>query len=253
MTAFTLKIIALTTMIIDHIGVAFPEFFGFESGGTNIFRVIGRVAFPVFVYLVAEGFRHTKSPAKFLVRLGVFAIISEPVFDLFFGNGISFLQNTNIFYTLLLGGAAIAAYKRIKDFLESEAVAEAINMLAPVMALLPVIGFMLLAEMLTSDYGAYGVLFIVSMYVINHVKFRLAAMALFCIWQHIFIVKAILLGFFVHIPTLQLLMIPATLIPVALIAFYNGKRGKNLKWFFYFAYPVHLAALFALDTFLLLY
>ena len=114
MTAFHLKIIALTTMLIDHLGAVFPGYFGFE------FRVIGRVAFPIYVYLVAEGFRHTKSPVKFLARLGAFAIISEPFFDMAIRGaelpwGVDFLNNTNIFYTLFFGGAAIYAFEIVRN------------------------------------------------------------------------------------------------------------------------------------------
>ena len=83
MTAFTLKIIALLSMLVDHIGVTFPEATPFG------FRAVGRLAFPIFVYLLAEGFRHTKAPEKFLMRLFIFAIISEIPYDIVMGNAIN--------------------------------------------------------------------------------------------------------------------------------------------------------------------
>ena len=209
-------------MIIDHMGAIMPEFFGLE------FRVIGRVAFPIFVYLVAEGFRHTKSPVKFLARLGAFALISEPVFDLALGNSVNFVENTNIFYTLFLGGVAIVAYDRLRKA-----------------AIVPVLMLMWLAEFLSTDYGAYGVAFILLMYAIKPLKLRLAAMAVLCMWQHRTLIQFALQGilFYADQPILLLLMIPATLVPVVLVAFYNGKRGVGFKWFFYASYPVHLAIL----------
>jgi hypothetical protein len=216
MTAFTLKIIALTSMFIDHTGCVFPEYFGY---GINPLRIVGRIAFPIFVYLLAEGFRHTKSPLKYLARLGAFALVSEVFFDSAFGMDIDFFNDTNIFYTLFLGGAAISAYKEFVSF----------NKL---IALLPVFGFMLTAEYLSADYGAYGVVFIFLMYAVKHEKARLGLMALLCVWQYVY--------------SMHVLATLVTLIPVVLVFFYNGKRGRDMKWLFYAAYPVHLAVLWGI-------
>jgi len=243
MTAFHLKIIALTTMLIDHLGAVFPQHFGFE------FRVVGRVAFPIYVYLVAEGFRHTKSPLKFLLRLGAFALISEPFFDMAIRRaqlpwGVDFLNNTNIFYTLFLGGAAIYALQLVRTKLTP--VIE--NIAADILSIAPLIVCMWIAEtVLTSDYGAYGVAFIFLMYVIKPPKLRLAAMAVLCVYQHQNLVRQLVNYLFFDgtflAPTVFFMMIPATLVTVVLVAFYNGRRGPSFKWFFYASYPVHLLIL----------
>ena len=219
-------------MLIDHVGLVFADNFGRE------FRVIGRIAFPVFVFLVAEGFSHTKSPAKFLARLFVFAVISEPFFDLAFGNEINFFARTNIFYTLFLGGLGICmirAAKKIKN-----------ELLAMVLLLISIAFVTLLAEALTTDYGAYGVIFIIAMYLLKSNPIRIWVMAMLSVWQHQAIISnGISLGFGVY-PLIEWLMIPVTLVAVVLVAFYNGKRGLGLKWLFYLAYPAHLAILFIL-------
>jgi len=253
MNAFVLKIIALTTMIIDHMGAIMPENFGVE------FRVVGRVAFPIYVFLVAEGFRHTSSPFKFLARLGIFAIISEPVFDLALFGEINFLANTNIFYTLFLGGAAIISYQRVRDALTARCdelwradrhKAELISSAAPAVAFLPGLGFMFVAQLLSTDYGGYGVFFILCMYAIKAARFRLAAMVALCLWQHIDIISFALEGYIHVIPTLYLLAVPATLVPVVLVALYNGRRGIGWKWFFYASYPAHLGVLLLVSSWL---
>ena len=243
MTVFHLKLIALTSMIIDHMGAIIPEVFGLPPEGINLFRVIGRVAFPIFVYLIAEGFRHTKSPEKYLVRLGIFALISEIPFDLAFRGGLSwtsFFENTNIFYTLFLGGAAIFVYNLMLEHGKKRFKTRFQNVCVHVVAVFPTLVFMLFADILTADYGAYGVAFIFIMYVIKPVKFRLAAMATLCIWQHHVLIEFIIRGYGLRIPITYFLMIPATLVPVFFIAYYNGQRGPSFKWWFYAAYPVHL-------------
>jgi len=246
-TAFHLKIIALATMIIDHVGaVLFPQYL--------VLRVIGRLAFPIYVYLLAEGFRHTKKPGRFLMRLGLFALVSQPAFDWAIRGGrflwdTDFFNNTNIFYTLFLGGAAIYVF----DFARGKLTDSMGKVAANVAAAVPLVAFMWLAEVLSTDYGAYGVVFIFAMYAINSRKFRLVVMALACLWQHRWIVERTIAALGEYAPplptTLHMMMIPATLAAVVLVAFYNGKRGPGFKWLFYWSYPVHLMVLAIVDYF----
>ena len=106
MTTFTIKVIAIISMLIDHTGAVFNLHDGF--------RIVGRIAFPLFVFLISEGCKHTKSYEKYLLRLGLFALISQIPFDLAFSQRwgyqihIDFFNRTNIFYTLWLG--VVCAY-----------------------------------------------------------------------------------------------------------------------------------------------
>ena len=269
MTTFILKIIALASMIIDHMGSVFPQYFGLE------FRVIGRVAFPIFVYLLAEGFKHTRSPYKFLVRLGIFAMISEPFFDLalrvdwqvadyadmrYLLDHINFFASTNIFYTLFLGGVAICGFDYASKWKQTKLPGSGKPTALPEQGAVSsfirkhnleifaagalIVAALFLAEFLSTDYASYGVAFILVMYVITNKKIRLAVMAVMCVWQHSMTVRIILQGHAGLLDPLFILMIPATLVPVLLVAFYNGKRGPSFKMFFYAAYPAHLAVLF---------
>ncbi|MCL2501409.1 MAG: conjugal transfer protein TraX [Defluviitaleaceae bacterium] len=225
MTAFILKIIALASMLIDHVAVTFPLYIPLT------FRAVGRLAWPIFAFFVAEGFRHTKSQEKFLMRLIAFAVISEIPYDLVMGNGINFLANTNIFYTLSIGGLAVYFFEKMK-------LRYSYQVMAVLGALFPTV---LLAEFLTVEYGSMGVLFIFSMYAIKPKPLRLAALGGFALAQFLPLVMARPLG--VVIPPEVFLMIACTSITVPLIALYNGKRGVNAKWLFYCAYPVHLSLL----------
>ena len=225
MTAFTLKIIALTAMLADHLWVVFPDTFPFWLRG------IGRLAYPIFVYLLAEGFRHTKATEKFLLRLLAFALISEIPYDLTLRNEINFFASTNIFYTLFLGGAAIFLYERLKE-------RHGWQSMAVIAGLLPTV---ILATILSTDYGSMGVLFIFAMYAIKPRKMRLVALGGFALSQYLPLVAAYFLG--IEIPSNYLMMIPFTLAVVPLIALYNGERGLKAKWIFYIAYPAHMAVL----------
>jgi len=252
MSAFALKIIALVAMIIDHIGAVFPEYAPFE------FRLIGRLTFPIFVYLIAEGFRHTRSPKKFLVRLLAFAIISEPFYDWAISRthniqqGLSpwhvdFISRTNIFYTLFFGGLAIFAFHQVYDASfqgiteeSSQKERREAYISTGAIAALLTLGFMWIANALGTDYGGYGVLFILLMYVVKPKGPRLIVLIGMCVLQHRWMFPYIWEG---SLLTRFYWFFPATLLAVPLIALYNGKRGPSLKWLFYVAYPVHLAIL----------
>ena len=83
MSTFALKLIAIITMAIDHVTAVFIP------NNTEVYlvgRLIGRLAFPIFAFLLVEGFFHTSNIKKYLTRLGIFALISELPFDLAFYN-----------------------------------------------------------------------------------------------------------------------------------------------------------------------
>jgi hypothetical protein len=241
--AFVLKLIALTSMVIDHTGATF-DFLPFW------FRIIGRLAFPLYVFLIAEGCRHTKSMPKLLLRLFLFALLSEIPFDMVIHRGdINFLYETNIFYTLFLGTAVVYAYQSIQKIRPSSAL---------FFSILILVAAMLLAEYLMTDYASIGVAFIFTMYVIQRKKLRLIIMAVFCclslleIWlgmlgkilEMIPSVHTTFLSPFAGIITPDFVTLAVVcLLTVPLAAMYNGKRGPGLKWFFYIAYPAHLLLL----------
>ena len=92
MSSFVLKIIAMTTMLTDHLGDSIFNY-------ANFMNVIGRIAFPIFAFQISEGYIHTKNLKKYFLRLFVFALISQAPFMLFlsmFSSGFTL----NIFFTL---------------------------------------------------------------------------------------------------------------------------------------------------------
>ena len=106
MTSFTLKIIALITMFIDHLGYAIFNKFSF-------FNYIGRVAFPIFAFQISEGFHYTKNVKKYFARLLLFAIFSQIPFMLFLSIFSTNIYKLNVFFTLFLGLFSIYIYDKI--------------------------------------------------------------------------------------------------------------------------------------------
>lgn len=121
LTAFHLKLIALVTMVIDHVAAVLVSI---RSPFYTLLRGIGRIAFPIYAFLIAEGCRHTRSREKYLLRLGVFALISQIPFILAFfpydwdywsdTPWMLFLNSTNVFYTMFFAVACIHIWETLR-------------------------------------------------------------------------------------------------------------------------------------------
>lgn len=95
-TSYQLKWIAIVTMVIDHMGaILYPT--------EMVFRYIGRISFPIFCFLLVEGFCHTHDIFGYMARLGAFALMSEIPYDLAFNGEVLEFTHQNVFFTLLLG------------------------------------------------------------------------------------------------------------------------------------------------------
>ena len=270
MTAFTLKIIAVITMLLDHTYVVFPLTFPLW------FRFIGRIAFPVFAYMIAQGCKHTSNINKYVLRLGIFALVSEVPFDIAFLNEISFINDTNIFYTLFLGAACIAVFEKIRnklsdpepngDSTDEQVVKSASGskstLARAVLPVLPILPIALLGNLLGTDYGTLGVACILVFYFAKPENRLTRTLAATCIIIYMY-GDPRMLSYLVSyvegisasnpiqdaamsIPPDMLNYFLFALISVLLVLLYNGKQGSKVKWAFYAFYPVHLAILAAI-------
>lgn len=215
MSGFQLKLLAMLTMLIDHTGmVLFPEL--------TWMRVVGRLAFPLYCFLLAEGAVHTRNIKRYLGRLLVFAVLSEIPYDLACSKVWFDPWGQNVFFTLFFGLAACAALQRLQE--------------KPVPALLLAGALLLAAEPLFFDYGGFGVALVMVFYLCraNRAGGALAFIALNT-------------GFSLLNGMQLQLAAPAAAVPVLL---YNGKKGRAVnKWIFYGFYPAHLLLLFFLRPF----
>ncbi len=233
MTGSTIKMLACIIMFIDHAAVSFLYAFGYKAIPIEVYyvytvmRSIGRVAFPIFIFLLAEGFAHTHSVKKYVFNMFLFAVISEIPFDITLFNTIFAPDNQNVFFTLLLGVLAMASFEyvfKIKNLPKP---------LAYLFCAVCMAFFASAAYFLKTDYGSYGVAAICAAYFLRRI--RTAGTAASC---------AVLFALDTSEITSFFALIPITL--------YNGKRGNGNKYFFYFFYPAHLVLLFALRVIIIM-
>lgn len=208
--------IAIVTMVVDHIGLFFfPQIIWF--------RVVGRLSFILFAWLIANGARYTKNIDRYIKRLLIFALISQIPYSLaFYVLGAE--QALNIFFTLALGLIAIKFIKQTDNYKVWAAA---------------IIVTSLIAELINSDYGALGVLSISLFYVFYNNIGQTA------VSQTILYLLFSLLNPQNNISIIQ----PAALISLAFIKEYNGKSGPRFKYLFYAFYPAHLVVLILLKIF----
>lgn len=224
-----LKLIAITAMFLDHIGAAFMEnqavwaALGADLMSQDLFndpaltgvmmadlllRGVGRIAFPIFCFLLVEGFLHTRSLPRYLARMAVFALVTEVPFDLAFSSAPFDWGYQNVYFTLLLGLLAMTALKKFGD--------------RSLLGFLLALGCAGVSELIRADYGAFGVVLIIILYLFR--DRRLTRTIVGCIavcWE---------------------LTAPLAFL---LIELYNGQRGRlKLKYFFYLFYPAHILLLY---------
>lgn len=243
---FMLKIIALIAMLIDHLGVilySYDSNISIISESTyTIMRIIGRITFPIFCFMIAEGFYYTRNIKKYLIRLSVFALISQIPFSLAFYQTVFVLKKLNIFFTLVFG---LLAIKSIDFFLRRIQTPKNNPLVLYAFSLIILILILYLAEALCLSYGAYGILLILVFYLfrIPDKDFTTDSATLKYICTQfvlVFILTYALSG------ELQFYC----LISFVFIIMYNRRKGPGLKYLFYLFYPIHLLLLYVLYMFL---
>ena len=114
-SGYWLKLIAVISMLIDHTSAVILEQIPGLENPAFLMRIIGRLAFPIYCFLLVEGFYHTRSRAKYAGRLFLFALISEVPFDLAFSRRMWDFSSNNVFFTLLFGLLVIWGVEGIKQ------------------------------------------------------------------------------------------------------------------------------------------
>jgi hypothetical protein len=218
---FQLKIIAITTMIIDHIGLfLLPQYV--------ILHVIGRLSFPIFAWLIANGAYHTRNINRYLLRLVALAFISQIPYALARRLIDADFFKLNIFFTLSLGLAAIILIKKTQSKL----------------LWLFITAFLaLFASLINTDYGALGVFAIVAFYLFYN-SFILMLLSQMAIWFVSQLDPALVLNGVLYSSNRQF-----AVLAVFVIALYNHKQGLKFGYWFYLIYPLHYLVFYAILRF----
>ena len=219
-----LKIIAMLSMLIDHIGVAmFPN--------VMILRIIGRLAFPIFAYMIAEGCFYTKNKARYFFMIFGLGMICQLVFFFFMG---SLYQGILMTFSLsIICIYAIDYYLKKREWKSLSLMIFTVFAVAFLSINLP----MILADKtdFEFDYSALGILLPVVIYYSKNklIKMLFTALILILLSEIYF--------------TYQLY----SLLAIPLLLLYNGERGKyKLKYLFYIFYPLHLVLVYFISFFI---
>lgn len=223
----TLKWIAVISMLIDHTA---EVLINHNAALTDpiwaqiyvLMRGIGRIAFPIYAFLLVEGFLHTRDVKKYLVRMLTFAVVSEIPFDLAVFHTPFYWGYQNVFFTLFLGLLALAGENVVH---QSSGMFAGAGLWKQAFVLILCVGT---AQLINCDYGAFGVFFIILLYMTRYDKKTQTVLgAISLIWE--------LPGILAFIP----------------IRLYNGTRGRcGNRYFFYAFYPAHLLALWVVGRFI---
>lgn len=226
-----LKIIAMVTMLIDHAGAVIVEYMIASSMYDEqtraalttldkMLRGVGRTAFPLFAFLLVEGFVHTRSRVRYLIRLIVFALISEVPFDLAVYREVCHPEYQNVFFTLALGFLMMMGLEKVKTIKVGADGRPLGDVAQTVLKLIILIAASAASYLIKSDYIAVGVAVIALFYLLRDMPYG-----------------SVIAG---GVGGLIVLSNPWTLLSLIPIALYNGERGLKLKWLFYIIYPAHL-------------
>ena len=213
----TLKIIAMLAMMMDHIGLYFFD-------NATPFRAIGRLAFPIFSYMIAEGCRYTKNRAKYLGMIAGLALVMQVVY---------YIAMQSLYQCILVTfSLSIAVIYSIDEYLKRK------SLLAGVIAALLIVASIFLSliapeifkeEGFDLDYGIIGVILPIAVYYAPDKSSRL------------FLTFLVLIAHSVIGTPVQWF----SLLSLPLLALYNGRRGKyRMKYRFYIFYPVHLVLIY---------
>lgn len=252
LTAAVLKNTAFVTMLIDHIfAVLFLNYMKLHTVDGmwdsrlewvyNLGRAVGRVSFVLFAFLIVEGFVHTKSKSRYMLRLFLFAVLSEIPFDLAFSGKLLDWSGQNVYWTLLLGVLLLALWEHLGEYVEAVCWVGRVLVAAAGGAA---------AFFGAVDYRIMGIFLIFVFYLTRGKGGALQILTVGCVmffgtWVSncLRYAETFSIAYLFRFSLREMY----GLLAFGLIFFYNGKKGRQFpKPFYYLFYPVHLLALYGI-------
>ena len=225
-----LKLIACITMLIDHFGYKILPCFSvpYMVDLYYVCRIIGRISFPIYCFLLAEGVRHTHNPQRYILRLGVGAFLAELPYDLLFYGCINW-ERQNVMVTLTLGALMLLCMEKTE---------------VKWLKLLLILPFAAAAEAANSNYGSCGIAMIAAFALLDRLPLQFAAMLIINLMMDS-------ANLFVYgIPVSVQLFGMLAMIPISLYSGRKLTRSPAVQWAFYLFYPIHLLILWVILGFI---
>jgi hypothetical protein len=226
-----IKLIACVFMFIDHLGFIF-----FPS--EPIYRIIGRLAFPLFAFMIGEGAKHTRNKLRYFLTLAIFAAAVEGVYFLLFK---SFIRS--IFVTFSFSVIIIYTLDLFKRMIFNREQSLPLTVLAGILFASSVVLTYFISREFPFDYGFFGAIIPVFASIFRMPEYAPERLKL--LDNHLIHVAMLGLGVLIHAFQSSNLRIQLyALLAIFILLLYSGKRGKlKMKYFFYIFYPTHIAAL----------
>lgn len=233
LTSFSLHLLAMGLMLCDHLWATLLP-------GQEWLTCIGRIAFPIFAFMIAEGYFHTSNPGRYLRRMLIFALLSEIPFNLIYGSSLIYPFHQNVLWTFLIALLSIRLIEKVKARGKWYLTAAAA---AAVAGFDYIFGFIAMV-----DYLGAGILTVLVFYFFREKKWWCFLGQLVCLA----VLNIEVLGGYYYSVTiagfeLQIVQQGFALLALLPIWLYNGRQGYHSKGFQYFCYafyPVHLLVLY---------
>lgn len=219
---FTLKSIALSAMLVDHIAAVFLPGYGWIY---YICRFIGRMTAPIMCFFLTEGFIHTSSRKKYILRMAIFALIAQPAYTLAFYRKL-LTPHFSMISTLCISLVMLCCLEKIK----------------PLWLKILAVGLLVLMTY-PCDWGIYAPVMVLGFYLMRERGIlRLSVLGVISVGM------VVMYGLAMGVP--GAFMHCGMIASLALLSLYNGERGPDggaAKWFFYIFYPAHLYVIYIVE------
>ncbi len=231
LTSNMLRILAMIFMVCDHLWARVVP-------GNDWMTYIGRMTFPIFAFMISEGFIHTSNLKKYIFRLLGFALISEIPFNLFYGGSWFYPYHQNVMFTLLFGLLAIMLIDKAKKNRDAKTVVKTVLLLI-LLGIASFIGFV--------DYGFWGFLTVVMFYLFRNFPFAWFAQLVAMLLMNLILFEGQTIPVEIFGHTTEFATQGFAVFSLIPIWLYGGKKGKSSKimqYGFYAFYPIHMIIIY---------
>ena len=239
-TSFGLHVLAMAFMLLDHLWATILT-------GQQWMTNVGRLAFPIFAFMIAEGYFRTKDIKKYMGRLFAFALISEIPFNLMTGGGWLYPYHQNVLWTFLIAIICMTGIDKIKVSRKN------IVVKAILVILIVFLGW-LVGTITLADYYGFGVLTVLTFYAFHQKRWwDYLAQVLILYYINVELLGGLFFEVNILGVTLEVVQQGLALLALPIIWLYNGERGYHKKWWQYFCYafyPLHMIVLYLIFMFM---